>query len=111
MLLRNKFKIWSFFFFKLIIGGGENINKKLLMLSLMVVLAVICVGSVSASDYDNLTSDSQDMLATTDSIDVSQENGENDVLEVSDDDEVLSDYNYDYYGFTSFIFLILNCCE
>ncbi len=62
----------------------------------MVVLAVLCVGSVSAMDYDNLTSDSQEILVTTDSIDVSQEEietDENDVLEASDDDEVLSDYN------------------
>ena len=65
----------------------------------MVVLAVLCVGSVSAIDYDNFTGDSQDMLATTDSIDVSQENianDENNVLE-SSDDEVLGDYNYDNY--------------
>lgn len=82
-------------FFLINYNGGENINKKLLMFSLIVVLVVICVGSVCASDYDNLTSDSQDMLATTDSIDVSQEEieiDENDVLEASDD-EVLSDYN------------------
>ncbi len=60
---------------------------------------MLCVGSVSAIDYDNFTGDSQDMLATTDSIDVSQENianDENNVLE-SSDDEVLGDYNYDNY--------------